>query len=259
MCRASRALAASIAAFGLSACQLPIAPERTVEQAETAPVAVVVPSTSNTETTTVPVSMTIDEGGDNVDVKTITLIEVEERPSLVLQELAKFTRSPKSQSRFIKGYRENYLAQPNQINALKLGLALAVSGTDDNALNEALGLLKRVDASHPDHALAVLVTDQTRKQLSLLNTQAKSPTTTAPTDEPTPVAASAPTSDVALNAREQALHQREIELLERERSIAGQRGENFRLRQQLAQAEQKLRELAQIEDDLARTTSSPQP
>ncbi len=250
MCRASRALAASIAAFGLSACQVLEIPEPTVETAETAPMATV--SANPAEPEAVPVSMSVDNptAPADVEVKTITLIEVEERPSPVLQELAKFTARPESQSRFIKRYRENYLAAPNQNNALKLGIALAVSGADENALNEALGLLTRVDSSHVDHSLAVLVMDQTRKQLSLLNAAPASTASVEPVSSPTPV----DDDSAALSEREQALRQREIELLERERNVASARGENFRLRQQLAQAQQKLRELAQIEDDLARTS-----
>jgi len=201
-----------------------------------------------------PVTTDIETSAERIEVQTITVVE--ERPSVALQEILSFTSRPSAQAKAIGRYRQAFLDSPSEANGLRLGLALAVYGADENTLNEATGLLARVPRDNPDYALARLVMDQSKKQLSLLNVES------APRTVETRKSSDNPASNAAASAliqREQNLRQREIELLERERTIADTRGENFRLRQRLAQAEQKLRELAQIEVDLARTGGKAQP
>lgn len=254
MYRASRALAAGIAAVGLSACQLPINPQTQAVDDSPAPVAVNQPATIIETETTQPVATDVETSAERIEVQTITVVE--ERPSVALQEMLNFTTIPKDQAKAIERYRQAFLESPSIANGLQLGLALALYGADENTLSEATSLLARVPRDNPDYALARLVMEQTDKQLSLLNVESTPGPVETRKSSDTPASAGVTS---ALIQREQNLRQREIELLARERAMADTRGENFRLRQRLAQAEQKLRELAQIEDDLARTSDKTQP
>lgn len=254
MYRASRALAAGIAAVGLSACQLPVNPQTQSDERNAAPVQVTEPAAEIESKDAVPVTADTDSASQSIEVQTVTIVE--ERPSAALKEILQFTTSPATQAQAIARYRQAFLDSPTEAHGLQLGLALAVSAADENTINESTGLLSRVSRDNPDYALARLMMDQSQKQLSLLNVESAPGTADVPKSSDND-AVSPQTS--ALMQREQNLRQREIELLERERAVADTRGENFRLRQRLAQAEQKLRELAQIEVDLARTSEKTQP
>lgn len=188
-------------------------------------------------------------------VRTVTVFET--RNSQTVDTLSAFASDSPGQESRIEQFRRRFKKQPDETNALLLGAALTMTAENNLDLDEAVGLLKSVSVAHQDFGLAVMMLRLTDRQRELFN--AARATRVGSNSSATGTRKALPETNAERARLLAEIRQRETEIAEREQMIASTEGENLRLRQALARAEQKLKELAQIENDLADVKRVTQP